>query len=428
MTVRVRGARWLVVGVLAATVLPGTAQAAPGGVAGQRWSVTGDQPGEYYGWGISSLADVTGDRAQEVIVGAPFRVDAEGHTNGRVDVLSGRTGALVWRFDGAPDDQLGFSMADAGDVNRDGVADILAGAPQGSGPCGSASTGPGRAYVYSGRTGRVLLALSAGATGDQFGYAVVGAGDVDRDGHADVLVTAQCAGAGAAYLYSGRTGRLLRTLRGDHDGDLFGSGAGLVGDVDRDRVADVVVGARDAGATHQGQAYVYSGRTGRRLFTLTGDAVGADLGWFFTGLAGDVNRDGVPDVYVGDFDAGTPNPAGGMFDQGRAYVFSGRTGRRLLTVAGAEDFGGLGPGRGAGDVDHDGYADVVAGTYLGSSGAGLAQVVSGRTGRVIRTYAGVIPGGNLGFDAQGLGDVNHDGRPDLVISAATADTVYVVST
>ena len=92
---------------------------------------------------------------------------------------------------------------------------------------------------------------------------------------------------------------------------------------------------------------------------------------------------------------------------------------------------GAGPGRGAGDVDGDGTPDIVVGSYTSSDGAPLAgrvDVYSGRTGRRIWSDVSAIAGENLGFDAVGIGDVTGDGHPELLVSAASGDTVYVLST
>jgi hypothetical protein len=163
---------------------------------------------------------------------------------------------------------------------------------------------------------------------------------------------------------------------------------------------------------------------------LAGDARSAEFGWFFVATAGDVNRDGRPDIYVGDFcaeddtgDCSTP--------LGQAYVFSGRTGRLLHLFRGEQPGDGAGPGRGAGDVDRDGWADVVVGLYASSARAPFAGrliVYSGRTGGALVDHAGSVSSELLGYDAVGLGDVNRDGRVDLLVSAAGGDAVYVLGT
>ena len=148
-------------------------------------TLSGTNPGAAYGWAVSELGDVDGDTKTDLIVGEPFTAA------GTTWVYSGRTGDLLYRLDGAPGDQQGYAIADAGDTDGDGVPDVVSGAP---------GAGRGSAYVYSGATGRLLHRFSRGRDGDFFGAAVAGAGDVDRDGRADVLVGAPLSDGGGARL------------------------------------------------------------------------------------------------------------------------------------------------------------------------------------------------------------------------------------
>jgi hypothetical protein len=396
----------------------------------------GDQAGERFGWAISQLADIDRDGVQEAIIGAVGHVDDQGRPNGHTDVRSGRTGKLIYRFDGAPDDVHGYAMADAGDVNRDGVHDIAVGATGERQLACLATPRPGRVYVYSGRTGRELLRVEGEADGDQFGAAVGAAGDVDRDGRADLVVGAPChdgpagADAGKAYVVSGRTGRVLRTHDGAAAGDALGWGAAGLGDVTGDRRDDYIVGAKDAGPGDRGLAYVYDGRRGTTRFTLAGDERSADFGWFFVATAGRVDGDRTPDIYVGDFCA-EDDVGQCSAPLGQAYVFSGRTGQRLHLFRGEAPGDGAGPGRSAGDVDRDGRADIVVGLYASSTGAfqaGRVIVYSGRTGAVLFDRTSTNQNETLGYDAVGLGDVDRDGRVDLLVSGALGDVVYVIGT
>lgn len=165
----------------------------------------GEASKDQFGWIARNLGDADGDGVADVVTSAPTK-RLEGDAAGRIYVYSTKTGKLLWSADGRPGDQLGNGVENAGDVNRDGVNDVIAGAP-----------GAGYAKVYSGRDGRVLLTLTAEDKGDQFGQHTSGAGDVDHDGFADVIVgapgnNAGGAGAGRAYVYSGKTGKVLLTL------------------------------------------------------------------------------------------------------------------------------------------------------------------------------------------------------------------------
>ena len=162
--------------------------------------------GSYFGWAVSELGDVDGDGVKEAIVGEPL--NGADSSTGTTYVYSGRTRRLIYRFDGAAGDENGFSMADAGDTNRDHVHDILVGSP---------GNGGGRVDLYSGRTGELLHRFVGASAGDALGWSVSSAGDVDRDHHADVLLGAtQAPPAGTARgtrrsTRAGRTNRFERS-------------------------------------------------------------------------------------------------------------------------------------------------------------------------------------------------------------------------
>jgi hypothetical protein len=168
---------------------------------------------------------------------------------------------------------------------------------------------------------------------------------------------------------------------------------------------------------------VYSGKTGRLLFRIRGEHGNVAFGVFFVAGVGDTNGDGVPDIYVGDYASNNAGSAGGF-----AAVYSGVDGSRLHAWRGAAGEG-LGPGRAAGDLNHDGRVDLIIGEYTSSDGApqaGKVKVVSGATGRVLRTITSTTPNENLGFDAVGVGDTNGNGTIDYLVSAANLDTVYLI--
>ncbi|HET8759420.1 MAG TPA: hypothetical protein VFM58_25600 [Solirubrobacteraceae bacterium] len=364
------------------------------------------EPGGYFGWAVSELTDIDHDRATDLIIGEPATADG-----GRTWVYSGRTGRLIYRLPGEPGDFQGNAIADAGDTNGDGVHDIISGAIGGAG-----NGGPGRAYLYSGRSGRLLHVWDGTGANDQLGAAVATAGDVNHDGYDDVLVGANGvdgAGvdAGAAYVFSGRTYKLLRRYDGAHAGDNFGTGTDWVAP------RKLVIGA--AGESGGGGVHVF--RRGRELFSLAPPLGARVFGQFFVAGVGRVDGDGIADVYAADYAAQNFN--------GYAAVYSGRDGSVIHAWPG-ENGEGTGPGREAGDVDFDGRTDLAVGSYRASDGApggGRVDVRSGRTGGVLRTVTSTTAGENLGFDAVGVGDVSRDGRPDLLLSAAEGDTVYLVA-
>ena len=369
------------------------------------WQHTGAE-GKYYAWGVAPLADLDRDGVDEVLAGEPGAMPSD--DPGWVWVQSGRTGRVIHRFEGKTGDQNGFSITDAGDADRDGFHDILSGAPRQTGDT------EGHAYLYSGRSGRLLHTFAGEVSGDGFGAAVTSA-DVNRDGRNDLVVGAPFTpGGGLAYVFSGRTFKLLYKILPPDPNHAFGYGTGMTEDVDRDHRPDLIVGGG-------GAASVFSGRDGHLLYSLPPSAAPRQFGTFFLAGVGDLNRDHVPDVYGADYAA----DAGAGF----AGVYSGRDGTLLRSWTGAAG-DGLGPGRGAGDVNHDHVNDISVGSYTnsdGGTGAGKIDIFSGRTGAKLRTITSTTAGENLGFDAVGIGDVNRDRKPDLLASAAEGDTLYVVA-
>jgi hypothetical protein len=252
-------------------------------------------------------------------------------------------------------------------------------------------------------------------------------GDADGDGRADVLVGAPGdseggEGAGAAYLYSGADGSELFRWIGEEPGDAFGSsGAGWVGSEGR---GVVVVGAPGAGPGGTGRVYVFSvvvgpagGVSQTPAFVVESDEDGAALGAMFVSVVGDVDGDGTRDVYASDWAHGALGP-----QTGRVHVHSGASGERLLTLTGeaAGDGFGIGPAD-AGDMDGDGHDDLVIGAWQHGGAAasgGKIYLYSGADGTPLGAVTGQVMGETLGFDATGMGDVDGDGTPDILVTSA----------
>lgn len=373
--------------------------------------LTGASVGDYYGWVGANVGDIDGDGADDLAIPAILE-GAGGPLAGRVYVHSGASGALLHTAEGTDFELFGYSVAGAGDVDADGVPDYVIGARS------TTTTAPsGRAVVKSGADHSVIHELSV-ADATFFGSGVSGAGDVDGDGHAEILVGASLSDftgddSGRVYLFSGADGTVIWTFDGRNPGDLLGSGVGLVGDVDDDGVPDSVVGAFGNG----GNAYVLSGATGRPIHRLRPKSgTGNNFGQFFASGPGDVDADGVPDVFVADYNAGR----GTLLGTGAAYVYSGRTGRLIHLLTVDDPFGGYGPGRGVGDVNGDGHADLIVAAYTSNAGAtlgGKTYLISGADASILRTITDAVPNEYSGVDALGLGDVNGDGYTDFVVTA-----------
>ncbi len=266
-------------------------------------------------------------------------------------------------------DEFGESVSGAGDVNGDGFDDLIVGAPIGN-----------YARVLSGADGSELYTFNGDSAGDRFGLSVSGTGDVDGDGFDDLIVGAWVDdnngnNSGSARVLSGADGSELYTFNGDSAGDRFGYSVSGAGDVDGDGRADLIVGAYrdDPNGGDSGSARVLSGVDGTTLYTFAGDSRNDAFGWSVSG-AGDVNGDGFDDLIVG---APSDDADGGNF--GSARVLSGADGTILFTVYGdnRKDYFGASVS-GAGDVNNDGIADFIVGAARysdgGGNGGGYARV------------------------------------------------------
>jgi hypothetical protein len=462
--------------------------------------INGQCAGDESGWSVSSAGDVNGDGLVDLIVGAHLSDPVAGSSAGRSYVVFGQTGgtavdlsAIVAGSGGfvingqSSNDQSGISVSSAGDVNGDGLADLIVGAYR-SDPSGR--TNAGRSYVIFGQTGGAavdLWAVAAGSggfvidgqgAGDGSGSSVSSAGDVNGDGLTDLIVGAPsstpAAGsvAGRSYVVFGKTGGTAVDLtavalgdggfviNGQVAGDRSGWSVSTAGDVNGDGLADVIVGADrsdPAAGSSAGRSYVVLGKAGGTAvdlsaiaagsggFVINGQGAGERSGWSVS-TAGDVNGDGLADVIVG---ATMSDPAAG-FNAGRSYVVFGQTGSTAVDlsaiVAGSGGFvingqcsndqSGISVSS-AGDVNGDGLADLIVGAYqsdpAAGSNAGRSYVVFGKTGgagielsAIVAGTGGFVINGQCAGDRSGgsvsaAGDVNGDGLADLIIGAYQSD-------
>lgn len=322
----------------------------------------------------------------------------------------------------AAGDQLGNSISGAGDVNADGYDDLIVGSWTSDANGGDA----GRAYLFLGGANPApnpALVFNGQSANDNFGTSVAGGGDVNGDGYDDVVVgawknDAANSDAGRAYVYFGgptmdAVADVILTGEPVPSG-LFGVSSSIAGDVNGDGFDDVIVGAPGAG-----RAYVYFGGVAMNSvadLVLSGGTT-TTYGWSVSG-AGDVNGDGFADVLVGDHS----NGAGGI-NAGRAFLFfggsipnnvadwvlTGTTGERLgIRVASA--------GHANGDV----YDDIVVGADQYPSGVGHAYLFHGgpapdTTPDLVLT--GDLAGGGFGSFLSSAGDVDADGYDDLLVTS-----------
>ncbi|MEM7031209.1 MAG: integrin alpha [Chloroflexota bacterium] len=387
-------------------------------------SFAGENIGDGFGWVGANIGDINRDGFNDMIITAPF-YGADGSSAGKAYVYSACSGRLLNEVEGDPGELLGFSAATVGDLNQDGVSDYILGALGGS-----------RATVYSGRDHSVLLTLT-GNEGDGFGASVAGAGDVNGDSVPDLFIGATressvMTNTGRVYLFSGADGAILWQHDGPAENSFLGGGVGKVGDINQDNIPDQVAAAHGAS-----EAYVFSGVDGTILLTLEPTAPSGTpptFGRFFArGAGGDVDGDGIPDIFLGDYNAQRGEANG----TGRAYIYSGADGSAIQVFEAETDGDGLGPGRGIPDIDGDGLFDVIAAAWTssaGTSGGGRVYLYSGVDQRVLGTITGNVEADALGVDALSLDDISGDGVPDYLVTAVGNDfngndvgRAYVVS-
>lgn len=333
-------------------------------------------------------------------------------------------GLLVRHFGDNTGDQLGSAAASAGDVNGDGIADLIVAA------IGEQSLGQstGMIKVYSGATGAVHAQFYGTGALALFGRAVDGIGDIDLDGFADYLVASSgdASSTGTITLFSGGTNLPIQTLTtgpGFGQFPALGTSAAAIGDIDLDGITDIVGGAAGAsvGGTYNGAAIAFSGATGAILYSIGGNPAGAAFGEQFgysSAGVGDVDGDGRPDFAAGSI---LSNSA-----KGYVKVFSGATGLAIYTFNGdsSNDWFGYSVD-GAGDVNGDGRDDIVVGAPLDDnfgSNSGSIRVLSGVNGAILYTRNGNGVGDNLGQSVAGIGDLNSNGNAEVIGGAPLADS------
>jgi hypothetical protein len=337
---------------------------------------------------------------------------------------------------------FGMAVERTGDVDSDGYDDVAIGQPGGS--------SLGRVYIGGGSSGTTLTGPLAtiyspdGANGDGFGAAIAYLGDVDADGEEDLLISAPQddaygAQAGAAYvLYGQGTGYASSLTRieaaAPSADDYFGLSVAGPGDMDGDGLDDAAVGALgvDIAGTDAGAVFVYLGAlTGidsapSRTLTASDAADDDWFGWRVA-AAGDVNADGYADLIVG-----APTSTQSDSTPGAAYVYLGGAGAAFTEVivpnVALDPRAAFGKGvGGVGDIDADGYADIGVGapndTTFGTPAAFLYRgSPSGPDLASVTEINAPDPASNDAFGASiaSAGDVDLDGYDDILVGATGA--------
>jgi hypothetical protein len=381
------------------------------GVTGRRiLTLKGLQQNEKFGGALEFIDDLNGDSRAELMVGSlgwnvPISEKQSKTSAGKVTVFS-LAGAVLKQIEGEyANGNFGEAVTAIADVDGDEVPDFVVGA--GNDRAGPLADRYGAAYLISGFNGQRIDVSLGESTFDQWGTIVGRAGDVDGDGLEDVLVSSHLFDRiDPITLKRDENNGLVRILSGadfstvlfeawGRPEDKLGRWSTMVGDFDRDGTPDVAAGApgvRVGNKGNAGEVAVFSSATGERLSTLTepNPQQGAGFGSAVVGV-GLIDRDKVPDLVV----AAPAATVKGFSNAGRYYLISGATGTALWTTERAL------PGARAGqalatmhDFDGDGYLDVAVGSpgdaFRGKRGAGIVDIVSGKTGRILQSVGGQV--------------------------------------
>ena len=391
------------------------------------------------------------------------------------------------------DDQSGFSVSGAGDINGDGIDDLIIGAPYAD-PNGI--HGVGATYIVFGHSGGFDASLNLSQlngsngfvlngidTGDKSGDSVSGAGDINGDGIDDLIIGAPEADpngknrAGATYIVFGHRGGFdaslnLSQLNGSNgfvlNGidsiDRLGFSVSGAGDINSDGIDDLIIGASEAdpnGNSSGGETYIVFGHRGGFDATLNLSQLNGSNGFVLNGInsvdrsgfsvsgAGDINSDGIDDLIIGAFLA---DPSG-IRGAGESYIVFGHRGDfdasfNLSQLNGSNGFviNGIDSGdssglsvSGAGDINGDGIDDLIISAPFadpnGNRDAGETYIVFGQSGSFDASFNLSELNGSNGFvlngidsgdnrstgSVSGAGDINGDGIDDLIIGASGAD-------
>ena len=227
-------------------------------------SYLGENAGDRFGERLSGEFDLHHDGRGELLIGS-LNYSPQKPRAGRAYLYAGQDGALLRTFDGEnAADQLGMRLKTLPDLNDDRIPEIAVSAIYHD----ANGSDSGRVYIYSGATFDLLYQYSGDRAGDRLGRVVQSLGDLNGDGYDDFAIGAPFASTdeqgvdvGRVYVYSGRNGSLMLRLTGEAAGDQFGYSVNHAGDVNGDGLPDFTVGAvyNDAGGLDAGAAYIYLG-------------------------------------------------------------------------------------------------------------------------------------------------------------------------
>lgn len=369
----------------------------------------GEDYGDWAGMAVASIGDNNGDGHADIALTAP-RDDDANYNAGAVYIIHGPLTSGLNDLMYAPvkvtgesyEDQIGITIAAAGDINNDGYADLWIGAPKRKGGPPSAGTaylmhGP----VVSGSVTNAVATLTGVGYADHAGSTIVSGQDLDGDGVNDTLIGAPgndeaFDDAGAVYIFLGKvkgTKSLDEAdiiIYGEAEGDQLGSAIDFAGDVDGDGQMDLILGACGDSSlgNRTGTAYVVTdyenleGDIGNAEAKFLAESWNAQLGCSVS-AAGDVNRDGFADIYIG-----ATGPNSGNSGAGSVYLFEGPLSGDIDVTTTAMKYFGVNSSDAAGssislagDINADGIEDLFIGAPYNDAGtkhSGSVYVVFGQ--------------------------------------------------